>query len=80
MSSISNSNTQDRQGDVSLTINSTLDPINPDHEKKIQFEVEALSYEYPEGGLSAWIVVAGPSMMMACTFGMMSTVGVLQSY
>ena len=36
--------------------------------------------EYPEGGITAWVVVAGASMMLACTFGMMSTVGVLQSY
>lgn len=36
--------------------------------------------EYPEGGIIAWIVVVGASMMLACTFGMMSTVGVLQSY
>ncbi|OQD99580.1 hypothetical protein PENSOL_c006G06856 [Penicillium solitum] len=80
MSSSPKSNTQDRQEDVSLTTNPTLDPINPDHENNLQVEVEALSYEYPEGGLSAWIVVAGASMMLACTFGMMSTVGVLQSY
>ena len=36
--------------------------------------------EYPEGGTTAWVVVAGASMMLACTFGMMSTVGVLQSF
>ncbi|KAJ5876139.1 uncharacterized protein N7529_001723 [Penicillium soppii] len=39
-----------------------------------------IALEYPEGGLAAWIVVAGASMMLACTFGMMSTVGVLQSH
>lgn len=35
---------------------------------------------YPEGGPRAWIVVAGASMNLASTFGMMSTVGVLQTY
>ncbi|KAJ6143213.1 hypothetical protein N7471_002666 [Penicillium samsonianum] len=76
MSSIVNPNAQDRQRDA----NSTLEPMTPDHENNPQFEGEAFSTEYPEGGLSAWIVVAGASMMMACTFGMMGTVGVLQSY
>jgi MFS family permease len=38
------------------------------------------SQEYPEGGLAAWLVVAGSFSMLACTFGMMSSVGVLQSY
>ncbi|CAG7961418.1 unnamed protein product [Penicillium salamii] len=43
-------------------------------------EPERTALEYPEGGTTAWVVVAGASMMLACTFGMMSTVGVLQSY
>lgn len=44
------------------------------------WEPERTALEYPEGGTTAWVVVAGASMMLACTFGMMSTVGVLQSY
>ncbi|KAK2755750.1 hypothetical protein FQN54_005900 [Arachnomyces sp. PD_36] len=39
-----------------------------------------VAYEYPEGGLTAWLVVVGAFSMLACTFGMMSSVGVLQSY
>jgi MFS family permease len=30
--------------------------------------------------MAAWIVVMGSSMMLMCTFGMMSTIGVLQTY
>lgn len=36
--------------------------------------------KYPEGGLKAWLVVFGAFGMLICTFGMMSSVGVLQSY
>lgn len=43
-------------------------------------EVENVAYEYPEGGFTAWVVVVGSFSMLACTFGMMSSVGVLQSY
>jgi MFS family permease len=39
-----------------------------------------VAYEYPEGGLVAWLVVAGTFAALTCTYGMLSTIGVLQSY
>lgn len=59
-----------------------------DHEKQISMETAVkagISFdeegnEYPEGGLQAWLVVAGGfSGMMAC-FGYMNTVGTYQAY
>ena len=36
--------------------------------------------EYPEGGLQAWLSVAGASLAMACTFGWIATIGIFQEY
>ncbi|KAJ5216028.1 uncharacterized protein N7498_002435, partial [Penicillium cinerascens] len=41
---------------------------------------EEAPYEYPEGGLAAWGVVGGAFCMLSCTYGLCSSVGVLQSY
>ncbi|KAJ6008251.1 hypothetical protein N7540_012227 [Penicillium herquei] len=38
------------------------------------------AYEYPDRGLKAWSVVFGSFMTLVCTYGVMGTVGVLQSY
>lgn len=43
-------------------------------------EGENVAHEYPEGGFTAWLVVVGSFAMQACTFGMMSSVGVFQSH
>ena len=37
-------------------------------------------YTFPEGGLKAWLVVAGSFSIIAGTFGLISSVGLLQSY
>ncbi|KAJ5549446.1 hypothetical protein N7513_006680 [Penicillium frequentans] len=36
--------------------------------------------DFPEGGLRAWLVVAGVFASLTCTFGMQFTVGALQSH
>ncbi|KAH8088898.1 MFS general substrate transporter [Cristinia sonorae] len=35
---------------------------------------------FPEGGLQAWLTVAGASMVLFCTFGMVQSFGVFQDY
>ncbi|KAL9088899.1 MAG: hypothetical protein Q9165_005956 [Trypethelium subeluteriae] len=35
---------------------------------------------FPDGGLHAWLVVLGAFSILGCTFGLMTSVGVLQSY
>lgn len=58
----------------------TPQSANTSHESiEIPFDDE-YEYKYPEGGSKAWLVVFGAFMMLICTFGMMSSVGVFQSY
>lgn len=74
------STTEARSNDISLTLIPGPVSMGPDHNNNGTCNSESIAYEYPEGGFAAWIVVAGSSMMLMCTFGMMSTIGVLQSY
>ncbi|KAJ5809550.1 uncharacterized protein N7503_001768, partial [Penicillium pulvis] len=69
-----------RSNDISLALIPGPISVGPDHDNDGTRNSESIAYEYPEGGLAAWIVVAGSCMMLMCTFGMMSTVGVLQSH
>ncbi|KAJ5655911.1 hypothetical protein N7507_007861 [Penicillium longicatenatum] len=77
MKSAAISTTEARSNEISLKLPGA---ISADYDTCTGRNSESIAYEYPEGGLAAWIVVAGSSMMLMCTFGMMSTIGVLQSY
>lgn len=74
------STTEARSNEISLALIPGPVSVGPDHDNDGTRNSESIAYEYPEGGLAAWIVVAGSCMMLMCTFGMMSTIGVLQSY
>ncbi|KAJ5403420.1 hypothetical protein N7509_003291 [Penicillium cosmopolitanum] len=61
---------------------STDTPHAPNSSREPNDTLSGDEYEekYPDGGLKAWLVVVGAFAMLICTFGMMSSVGVLQSY
>ncbi|KAG0645675.1 putative transporter MCH4 [Hyphodiscus hymeniophilus] len=76
------------EGDSSSHSAST--PIHPDQQREPgillhQLETGTTSrsradYSFPEGGLQAWLVVAGSFSIIAGTFGLISSVGLFQSY
>lgn len=53
---------------------------NPHEQINTPSDIEDEEEKYPEGGLKAWLVVFGAFTNLICTFGMMSSVGVFQSY
>ncbi|KAL9078427.1 MAG: hypothetical protein Q9157_002655 [Trypethelium eluteriae] len=68
-------------------------PTSPSTTHTHSFEIHALATldhhsqappsaatAFPDGGLHAWLVVLGAFSILACTFGLMTSVGVLQSY
>ncbi|KAJ5689580.1 hypothetical protein N7462_003972 [Penicillium macrosclerotiorum] len=80
MSSATRSIAEVRSSDIPLALVADPEYVSPNSDHLTNRNNESIAYEYPEGGLAAWIVVAGSFMLLTCTFGMMSTVGVLQSY
>ncbi|CAI7678438.1 unnamed protein product [Penicillium manginii] len=60
---------RDRLSYIVTTSKETIDSTNK--------EIEDF---YPEGGLRAWLVVAGAFVTLFCSLGMQSSVGVLQSH
>jgi hypothetical protein len=50
-----------------------------DHEKELERRVSN-SEEFPDGGLSAWLVAAGASSAFFCTLGFTNSFGVFQAY
>lgn len=60
---------RDRLSYIVTTSKETIDSTNK--------EIEDV---YPEGGLRAWLVVAGAFVTLFCSLGMQSSVGVLQSH
>ncbi|KAJ5085898.1 hypothetical protein N7532_010669 [Penicillium argentinense] len=68
------SGSQEQQGNTS-------ESKNENHTSSDTASIEKNdSFECPEGGLTAWLVVVGAFMMLACSFGMMNTLGIFQSY
>lgn len=69
------------------TLHPTLAP-QPELTQKSAFEVieptmasqSRLDYIFPEGGLQAWLVVAGSFCIIWGTFGLVSSVGLFQAY
>ncbi|KAJ5261316.1 hypothetical protein N7478_011911 [Penicillium angulare] len=72
--------TVEEQRNVSGSRSSIMEPLSHENEDFDDANDASVAYSYPEGGSRAWIVVGGACMTLACTFGMMSTVGVLQTY
>ena len=77
-----------------LSISSNRHPIAPSpldtvlrHQARAEFEHKAKPVpsgtsqaEYPDGGIKAWIVVAGAWCAFFCSFGWISCIGVFQDY
>ena len=57
-----------------------MEPIDVASEEHPEGTNSATAYEYPDRGLRAWSVVFGSFMTLVCTYGVMATVGVLQSH
>jgi MFS family permease len=70
----------------------TISPLQPlpltqiiksqDHGPSLEAQLSPLSLEhtFPEGGLQAWLVVAGSFCVIAGSFGFQSSIGIFQSY
>lgn len=53
------------------------DPLGNDHKDREQ-DVQS-DTEFPEGGLRAWLVVAGSAATMFCTFGYLTGFGQVEA-
>jgi MFS family permease len=53
-----------------------------DHDAPLEAQISPLPNEqtFPEGGLQAWLVVAGSFCVIAGSFGFQSSIGIFQSY
>lgn len=49
-------------------------------EKPVQLPVEERTLQYPEGGLKAWMTVLGGFIGLLCAFGLINTMGAIESY
>lgn len=76
------------QDDDVLAI-STIQPLpllqitrSQDHDHSLEAQLSPLPQEqtFPEGGLQAWLVVAGSFCVIAGSFGFQSSIGLFQSY
>lgn len=70
--------------DSRLIFNSIPDSLSEQHDEKPLEQLSAApaiaSSGFPEGGLKAWLVVAGSFAVIAATFGLTTSVGLFQAY
>ena len=57
-----------------------LSNIVTDSRETIDSTTKEIEDVYPEGGLRAWLVVAGSFVTLFCSLGMQSSIGVLQAH
>lgn len=69
-----------------ITFHPTLAPSITQKSSNSQYLEEVITsrsrndYEFPEGGTRAWLVITGSFCIICGTFGLMSSVGLFQSY
>jgi hypothetical protein len=61
--------------------NSSMSPPREDSVKVVQAEKEVQQVdEYPDGGPTAWLAVAGATACLFVSFGWVNVIGVFQEY